>query len=183
MKIWKKYTLDENYLISSYGDVYSLYSNRLLKPSVIKNTKGYLSYTLAGKTTPIHRIVATLFVDNPENLAQVHHIDNDPTNNRADNLMWISARDNLSEMRGRLGDTSAIAREALKKVSGKKVDKYSLDGTLLDSYSSVTDAVNKNPGTLASKIGQVANGQRKTHAGYVWAWNDKSQANRSRSHK
>lgn len=44
----------------------------------------------------IHRIVAQLFIDNPNNLPEVNHKNSDRSDNRVENLEWISRIDNLS---------------------------------------------------------------------------------------
>ena len=46
----------------------------------------------------VHRIIALAFVDNPLNLPEVDHIDNNKTNNNANNLQWISSSDNKSKI-------------------------------------------------------------------------------------
>lgn len=46
-------------------------------------------------TVKIHEAVARAFVDNPFNLSDIDHINNDKTDNRAENLQWLSHRDNL----------------------------------------------------------------------------------------
>ena len=43
----------------------------------------------------VHRIVAEMFIDNPNNLSDVNHKDSNPENNHVDNLEWLSHRDNL----------------------------------------------------------------------------------------
>lgn len=46
----------------------------------------------------VHRIIAETFIPNPLNLPEVDHIDNDKTNNRVENLRWISSFDNKSRI-------------------------------------------------------------------------------------
>lgn len=46
----------------------------------------------------IHRLVATHFLANPNNLRCVCHKDDDPTNNSVDNLFWGSHTDNMQDM-------------------------------------------------------------------------------------
>lgn len=46
----------------------------------------------------VHRIIAETFIPNPQNLPEVDHIDNDKTNNRVENLRWISSFENKSRI-------------------------------------------------------------------------------------
>lgn len=43
----------------------------------------------------IHRIIAELFIPNPSKLAEVNHKDSNPSNNKVQNLEWLSHKDNL----------------------------------------------------------------------------------------
>ena len=43
----------------------------------------------------IHRIVATLFIPNPNNLPEVNHKDSNPQNNCVENLEWVTRKENL----------------------------------------------------------------------------------------
>lgn len=48
-----------------------------------------------GKQILVHRLVAMAFIPNPNNLSDVNHIDRDRTNNRVDNLEWMTHTDNV----------------------------------------------------------------------------------------
>lgn len=44
----------------------------------------------------LHRLVAEHFIDRIDGANQVNHKDGDKTNNRADNLEWVSAKQNMA---------------------------------------------------------------------------------------
>lgn len=44
----------------------------------------------------VHRLIATAFVPNPDNLQQVNHIDGNTMNNAASNLEWVTAKGNVN---------------------------------------------------------------------------------------
>jgi len=55
------------------------------------------------KLARVHILVATAFIGNPNDLPQVDHKDNDPTNPKASNLQWVTGTQNtlLAKERGR----------------------------------------------------------------------------------
>ena len=86
------FTLDD-YLITEDGKVINQkWGGRAVKPQ--PNGKGYLRVHIAGKMRFVHRLVAEKYVPNPNNYEQVNHKDGDKTNNRADNLEWVSNSQN-----------------------------------------------------------------------------------------
>ena len=69
-----------------------------------KNSDGYIQVCLNApldngkriyKRKKVHRIVASLFVENPNNLPEVNHIDFNIQNNNYKNLEWVNHFDNI----------------------------------------------------------------------------------------
>lgn len=56
-----------------------------------------LSKNAKAKTRIVARLVAEHFVRNYDNLPEVHHLDHDTTNNRSDNLKWVSRKEQFDE--------------------------------------------------------------------------------------
>ena len=91
---WRKIEERPNYSVSNEGEVRNDKTGRILKPR--KGTSGYYQIMLGRKTSPlyVHRLVAKAFIENPNNLPQVDHINGDKTDNRVENLRWLSVSDN-----------------------------------------------------------------------------------------
>lgn len=83
--------------------------------------RGYKVVVYKKKRYKVHRLVAETFIDNPDNLPFIDHIDRNPTNNSLENLRWASCqtnnlnRDLVINARARLGfDVSADTIEVRK---------------------------------------------------------------------
>lgn len=89
-----------NYIITQDGRVYNSKRKLFLTPS--KSDSGYMFIGLSdGKkrtTFSVHQLVASLFLENPNNYTEVNHKDSDKSNNNIDNLEWISRSDNMKHM-------------------------------------------------------------------------------------
>lgn len=98
MEIYKDIPGYEGYYqVSNLGNVKSIRSNKVIKPT--PHTKGYLKAQLCvngkRKMLYIHRLVAELFIPNELGLEQVNHINRDKHDNRVENLEWVSCQDNI----------------------------------------------------------------------------------------
>lgn len=100
------------YLVSNLGRVKSLKRNIILKVDT-QNKMGYERVTLSkgGNTLrySVHRLVAEAFLPNPDNKPHINHIDNNPSNNRVDNLEWCTHSENMihAHEQGRLTNIKA----------------------------------------------------------------------------
>jgi len=125
-----------NYLIYPSGKVWSKVSKRYLKQS--DNGIGYLVVVLykdrIPKTHRIHRLLAEHFIENPDNKSFVDHIDQNKTNNKLNNLRWVTKSENDQntgvQKNNKLGvknicyDKSGDRYVFQKKLSGVKHRKY-----------------------------------------------------------
>lgn len=87
----------DNYIVDIVGNVYD--TNTKSKVPTIKTNNGYVAirlklYTTFKKWFLLHRIVASTFIDNPDNLPQVDHVDGNKENNSVENLDWVSDKEN-----------------------------------------------------------------------------------------
>lgn len=127
-EIWKPVTEFENkYEVSNLGNVKSLNFHRSGKPQILKQYSdryGYMKVYLYRNGKPhyltVHRLVALAFLENPDNNKTVDHIDCDRTNNRVENLRWVTTKENLrhSHRMGRqvINATPIVARNPEGKV-------------------------------------------------------------------
>ena len=124
MERWKHVRGYEGlYKVSDKGRLVGVKSGRILKPQVNK-TGGYLQVMLykPGRVRPrfsVHRLVAEAFVPNPLNKPQVNHINEDKLDNRACNLEWVTASENINW---------GTHNERVAKTKGRTVAQLDADG-------------------------------------------------------
>lgn len=131
-----------------------------------EDKKGYLHVGLRNKdgkkkNYQLHRLVAGVFVPNPDNKPQVNHIDGNKHNNRASNLEWVTNYENHIHKVYTLGVNSVAKIKPILCVETGVV------------YNSVHNAARSlNSAQSFSQIAAVARGERKTALGYHWRYVD-----------
>ena len=151
MEQWKQIVLDGveyNYEVSTKdGKVRNMKTGRILNGSV---AHGYVQVGLCRngeqKLFLVHRLVATAFIPNPDNLPEVDHIDRNPLNNSVENLRWVSHQENTEN------------RDSTKRVYCVELDRI---------FDTIKQA-EVETGIFHGNISSVCLGKRKTAGGFHW---------------
>lgn len=192
-EIWRDIAGYEGYYqVSNFGRVRSLdkmqnyngsarlHKGKILKPN--NDGRGYLIVDLSKNnrsvTKTIHRLVATAFLDNPNNLPQVNHKDEDKENNfvfvnkdgtvdlNKSNLEWCTVSYNVNY-------GNAAVERGLKQRNDRNKSKltamYTLDGNLVDIYPSAREA-SRLTGIPKTLIYKCCKGENKTAKGFVFKY-------------
>lgn len=89
---------EDDYQESNYGRTKSFKNGtvKVIKPTLTKH--GYLKVNLHKngkmKTFRVHKVVAKMFVPNPDNLPEINHEDGCKLNSHVDNLTWVTSAEN-----------------------------------------------------------------------------------------
>ncbi|MEH7116087.1 NUMOD4 motif-containing HNH endonuclease [Neobacillus vireti] len=170
-EVWKDINGFEGYYqVSNIGRVRSVDRidslNRLHKSrltTIYDNGKGYKRVSLYKESNNyyryVHRLVAEVFIDNPDNKTDVNHIDGDKSNNNYTNLSWVTKKENIQH---------AVKNELIKTGEKSKAAKLSEEDVkyIREYYDPKNKKFNAN--SLSNKFNvsywqiiKVAHGQRR----------------------
>ena len=173
------------YQVSNLGRVKSLVTwccnkykkrEKILKPAL--NTYGYPTVSLSKnklrKNKTIHRLVAENFIPNPNNYSQVNHKDGVKTNNKINNLEWVTGSENIlhSYKNGLreypIGNKNHRYGKLGKEHNrSKAVLQYDKNNNFIAKYGSQREAERKT-GIKQASIGCCCRKTQKTAGGYIW---------------
>ena len=89
----------------------------LIQREIVKGTvREYHYVSINGKSYPVHRLVASAFIPNPNNGDIVNHKNGNKLDNRVENLEWVSLATNLTK-------SSSRGIDSRKKIYCKELDK------------------------------------------------------------
>jgi len=168
-EVWIQMKGREKYhRISSFGRISSLCNSvrkiarpmrqeKVLKQHLNSHT-GYYSYTFKwvkengkAKRDNIHRLVALHFIPNPNDLAEVNHKDGDKTNNRVENLEWVSREQNIQHgftnglikvLKGENAHNCTLTNEQVLFIYNSEIGPRQLSRDLKMPYSKIASIKN-----------------------------------------
>ena len=178
---------EELYKVSNLGRILSLNYRNTGKPGLMNpgtDTDGYFQVLLyknkERKNCLVHRLVAETFLENPENLPQVNHKDENKTNNfvflnedgtvnkEKSNLEWKNPKDNCNHgtRNERIG--KAISKANTNGIRSKPVLQLSLSGDLIREWPSIGEC-GRN-GFSKGKVCECCNGKIPYYKGFIWMY-------------
>lgn len=162
-EIWKDVVGYEGlYQVSNLGRVKSIRKN-LIMSTPINATDGYSRVNLKRKGQQkqclVHRLVGAAFIDNPNNLPLLNHINENKSDNRVENLEWCDKSYNMHY---------GTCIERISKKLSKPILCVEL-GIIFDNAIKATEFLGLSKGT-ATHINRCAIGKEERSGGFHWRY-------------
>lgn len=138
VEIWRRVVIDDitfDYEISNLGRIKSLKNgvskNRIVGYGSLDKDTGYMLKTLCYidengnkkfKQHRVHRLVAMMFIPNPDNKPFVDHISTNRADNKVCNLRWATPQENMNNDTTKNNMSKAQKSKTLRKLTNK--EKY-----------------------------------------------------------
>lgn len=186
---WKPVSIAPQLEVSNQGDIRDSITKALVG---FDNGNGYKRVIIKRKKHYVHRLVACAFIPNPQNKPVINHKNGIRSDNRVENLEWVTiaennlhayrvldrkAPDNIKQYQFKKGH--GVTAEVRKKLSESSRDRFLREKSpnaraiicietgkiynCLKSAEDDTKIANQN-------ISKVCRGLRHTAGGYHWAY-------------
>ena len=175
-EIWKDIVGYEGlYQISNLGNVRSLNYNHTGKVGILKggyNPAGYriVLFNTADKGKnyfTIHRLVAQTFIPNPENKPCIDHINGDRSDNRVENLRWVTQEENQNFPLAKKNKSQSQINDSKKSKTVLQLDINT--GEVINEFPSGKE-VERQLGLDQAHISACCNGKARSAGGYIWKY-------------
>jgi hypothetical protein len=175
-EIFKDIPINKNYQASNLGRIYSKYTNKILSPKIQKQKKKKVKYCIVNlsdngikKSHYVHRLIMLVFNGKmPNDCNVVLHIDDNPLNNRLDNLRYGTAKENVNDCinKGRAWFQVGTKRENNAK---NKIPIIAIGNDIEKRFDSLTNAA-KILNVRSGNIANVLKGRSPTAGGYKFKY-------------
>ena len=153
MEIWKTHKVYNSIQVSNLGNVRNALTFEIKKQHI--SDTGYYKCNAKGsngwKTLRVNRLIADMFCENPNNLPFVDHINAIKTDNRAENLRYITQSDNL---KGRfISKSKRLSTNEVIEIKRKLSEKTTTHKELANRYGTTYKNIsNINIGIRHAKV-------------------------------
>lgn len=161
----------DKYLISDKGEAYNIYYERLLKPA-FRLKDGYCYFHLrnnnVSRVISVHRLVALAFIPNPASKPYVDHINGDKTDNKAENLRWVTAKENTNNL-ATFPRFIKVAKENIANYNKNRIVPVSVykDGVLIKVFATSKEAADFT-GVAPQNVSRCLHGKAKSSNGFTF---------------
>lgn len=177
MEIWKDVVGFEGlYQVSNLGSVKSIqrrvsfgHNSRIVPAKLLKpilSTSGYYKVALP-RNTYIHRLVLMAFIGICDSKPHVNHINGIKTDNRLENLEWVTVKENLDHSKEVLGNKNYLKGKigCNNPFSKKVIQINKVTGEIIKRFDSISDAERE---TGITGVSSSCIGKSNTAGDFIW---------------
>lgn len=187
IEIWKSVVGYEGYYeVSNLGNVRALervICDGTIRPARIRKLcndgLGYKHVSLGknglNRTVKVHRLVAKAFIPNPENKPFLDHINTIRSDNRVENLRWVTPKENNANILSIKKAKYTLKMNAFRgKINNgaRSILEYDLNGNFIKEWVSISRLIENSNIKNNSLIYACADGRRRYHKCQTYRWKE-----------
>lgn len=169
-----KITSDGNIISLGNGNSTNSETKKVKQMTIFITDKGYTKIKLSKNSVikyySIHRLVAKAFIPNPENKLQVNHINGKKTDNRVENLEWVTAKENIQHS---VKNGLQVYKKGIENKCSKQIFQKDLQGNIIKEWGSINEAC-KQLNYNSFGIIKCCKNQKKYKTAYGYKWEYKN---------